>query len=143
MGIRACQLLYSRAIGGAMTRPSFGIELYGYLDAATLLEEIQLAERLGFESVWLGDSQLIWRDLYVMLGAAAATTSRVALATGVTNPVTRHATVTAGAVVSLQELSGGRMILGAGVGFTSLGMLGRRPVTRAELHRFVQEVVAL
>jgi 5,10-methylenetetrahydromethanopterin reductase len=122
---------------------AFGIELYGYTDAATLLEEIQAAERLGYASVWLGDSQLIWRDLYVMLGAAAATTSRVALATGVTNPVTRHPAVTASAIMTLQELTHGRAILGVGVGFTALRMLGQAPVTRAALRRFVQTVRAL
>jgi 5,10-methylenetetrahydromethanopterin reductase len=126
-----------------MSARAFGIELYGYTDAPTLLEEIQLAERLGFESVWLGDSQLIWRDLYVMLGAAAATTSRVALATGVTNPVTRHPAVTASAIMTMQELARGRTILGVGVGFTSLRMMGQAPVTRAELRRFVQLVRAL
>jgi 5,10-methylenetetrahydromethanopterin reductase len=126
-----------------MSARAFGIELYGYTDAPTLLEEIQLAERLGFESVWLGDSQLIWRDLYVMLGAAAATTSRVALATGVTNPVTRHPAVTASAIMTLQELTRGRAILGVGVGFTSLRMMGQELATRAELRRFVEYVRAL
>jgi 5,10-methylenetetrahydromethanopterin reductase len=122
---------------------AFGVELYGYVAAPTLLAEIQAAERLGFASVWLGDSQLIWRDLWVMLGAAAATTSRVALATGVTNPVTRHPAVTASALMTLQELSRGRAVLGVGVGFTALRMLGRPAATRAELRRFVQVARAL
>jgi 5,10-methylenetetrahydromethanopterin reductase len=129
--------------GNKMSARAFGIELYGYTDAPTLLEEIQLAEQLGFESVWLGDSQLIWRDLYVMLGAAAATTSRVALATGVTNPVTRHPAVTASAIMTLQELTRDRAILGVGVGFTSLRMMGQELATRAELRRFVTLVRAL
>jgi 5,10-methylenetetrahydromethanopterin reductase len=126
-----------------MRQPSFGVELYGYVDARTLLAEIQLAERLGFDSVWLGDSQLLWRDLWVLLGAGAATTSRITLASGVTNPVTRHPTVTAGAVMSLQELSGGRAILGIGVGFTSVVMLGQQRATRAELRRAVELIRAL
>src|SRR5690349_13669417 len=105
-----CAASYSRSSmrelqGRRMSARAFGIELYGYTDAPTLLEEIQHAERLGYASVWLGDSQLIWRDLYVMLGAAAATTAHVALATGVTNPVTRHPAVTASAIMTLQELT--------------------------------------
>src|SRR5205085_2229051 len=129
--------------GDSMSALAFGIELYGYTDAPTLLEEIQAAERLGYASVWLGDSQLIWRDLYVMLGAAAATTTRVALATGVTNPVTRHPAVTASAIMTMQELTRGRTILGVGVGFTSLRMMGQAPVSRAALKRFVAYVRAL
>ena len=56
-----------------MSKVAFGVELFQYLDAPTLVEEIKLAERLGFDTVWLGDSQLLWRELYVLLGAAAAT----------------------------------------------------------------------
>jgi 5,10-methylenetetrahydromethanopterin reductase len=108
-----------------------------------MLQEAQQAEALGYASVWLGDSQLIWRELYVLLGAVAATTRRVALGTGVTNPATRHPAVTAGAITTLQELTGGRAILGIGLGNTSLATLGRRPATRAELRRCVATVRAL
>jgi 5,10-methylenetetrahydromethanopterin reductase len=124
-------------------RPAFGVELHEYLDAATVLAEAQQAEALGYASVWLADSQLIWRELYVLLGAVAATTTRVALGTGVTNPITRHAAVTAGALTTLQELAHGRAILGIGLGKTSLATLGQRPATRAELSRYVTTVRAL
>src|SRR5579884_4448866 len=127
----------------AMSRVCFGVELHEYLDAPTVLEEIQLAERLGYDSVWLGDSQLIWRELYALMGAGAATTSRVALGSGVTNPVTRHAAVTASAITTVQELSGGRAILGVGLGDSSLETMGLKPVTRARLAAFVREVRAL
>jgi 5,10-methylenetetrahydromethanopterin reductase len=123
--------------------PRFGLELHEYLDAPTVLREAQQAEALGYASVWLADSQLIWRELYVLLGALAATTARVALGTGVTNPVTRHPTVTAGAITTLQELSRGRAILGIGLGNTSLATLGRPPATRAALARYVAAVRAL
>src|SRR5919199_5132472 len=99
-----------------MKAPRFGVELHEYVDAATVLREARQAEALGYASVWLGDSQLIWRELYVLLGAVAATTARVALGTGVTNPITRHPAVTAGALMTLQELSRGRAILGIGLG---------------------------
>jgi len=126
-----------------MGKAAFGVELFQYLDANTLLEEVQLAERLGYDSVWLGDSQLLWRELYVLLGAAAVTTSRILLATGVTNPVTRHPSVTASALMTLQELSRDRAILGIGVGFTSLSIMGMPPAPRAVLRRYVEQVRAL
>ena len=130
---------WERPVGG----PRFGLELHEYLDAPTVLREAQQAEALGYASVWLADSQLIWRELYVLLGAVAATTSRVALGTGVTNPVTRHAAVTAGAITTLQELARGRAILGIGLGNTSLATLGRPPATRAALADYVATVRAL
>lgn len=126
-----------------MGTPAFGVELHQYLDAPKVLREAQQAESLGYASVWLADSQLIWRELWVLLGAVAATTRRVALGTGVTNPLTRHPTVTAGALTTLQELCGGRALLGIGLGNTALRTLGRRPATRAELRHYVTAVRAL
>jgi|SRR5579884_2523273 len=126
-----------------MSERRFGVELYEYLDAPTVLEEVQLAEELGFDAVWLGDSQLIWRELYVLLGAAAATTARVALGVGVTNPLTRHPAVTASAIATAQELSHGRAILGVGVGDSAVRTLGIPSASRADLARFVETVRSL
>jgi 5,10-methylenetetrahydromethanopterin reductase len=108
-----------------------------------VLREARLAEELGYDSVWLGDSQLIWREAYVLLGAAAARTSRVKLGTGVTNPVTRHAAVTASAAATLHELSGGRALLGVGVGDSALKSIGLNAVPRATLAAYVQTVRGL
>ena len=44
----------------------FGVELHQYLDARTILEEVRMAEELGYAAVWLGDSQLIWRELWAL-----------------------------------------------------------------------------
>ncbi len=126
-----------------MTKCSFGVEIHPYYDASTLMHEITLADELGYHQVWIGDSQLIWRELYVLLGAAAQATSRVLLGSGVTNPVTRVSAVTASAAATLQELSGGRLTLGIGNGFTSVNTMGRRPATRARLEQTVDEIRAL
>src|SRR5919108_2675515 len=123
--------------------PAFGIGLWGSLDARTLLDEVRLVERLGYDALWIGDSQLLWREAYVLLGAAAALTSRVRLGIHVTNPVTRHPTVTASAMLTLQEASGGRALVGVGVGSTAVRTLGQQPVSRAELARWVELLRAL
>jgi 5,10-methylenetetrahydromethanopterin reductase len=126
-----------------MSTPAFGVELFQYLPAATIIEEARLAERLGYDSVWLGDAQLLWRELWVMLGAIAVSTERVAIGPSVTNPITRHPSVTAGAIATLQELSGGRARLGIGVGNTSTGMIGAPAAPRARLREYVATVRAL
>lgn len=126
-----------------MSIPSFGVELFGYPPPRAILDEVQLAERLGYDAVWLGDSQLLWREVYVLLGAAAALTSTIALGSSVTNPVTREPSVTAGAFATLHELTGGRARLGIGVGGTSTGLLGVPPATRAQLAEYVRVVRAL
>ncbi len=118
----------------------FGLELHEYYDANTVLAEIELGEKLGYDAVWLGDSQMIWREMYVLLGAAAKATSRVWLGTGVTNPITRLPVVTASAITTLQELSGGRAVLGVGAGDSSVRTLGMKPATLATLEQFVREI---
>jgi 5,10-methylenetetrahydromethanopterin reductase len=126
-----------------MNPPTFAVELFQYPPPRAILDEVQLAERLGYDAVWLGDAQLLWRELYVMLGAAAALTSSIALGSSVTNPVTRLPSVTAGAVATLHELSGGRARLGIGVGGTSTGMIGAPSAPRAHLAAYVRDVRAL
>ena len=126
-----------------MAKCSFGVEIHPYYDVSTLMHEITLAEELGYDQVWIGDSQLIWREMYVLLGAAAQATSRVLLGSGVTNPVTRVSAVTASAAATIQELSGGRLTLGIGNGFTSVNTMGRRPATLARLEQTVDEIRAL
>ena len=46
-----------------MARPAFGVEFYQYVDAPTVLAEARLAEPQGYASLWLHDSQQLWRDL--------------------------------------------------------------------------------
>ena len=72
------------------------------------------AERLGYESIWvtqLPDA----RDAALVLAAYAGATQRVRLGTGVLPIYTRHPTAMAQMAASLDELSGGRFILGIGV----------------------------
>lgn len=88
----------------------------------------QRAEALGYSEVWLGDSQGIWREVYVTLASCALQTRRIALGPGVTNPLTRHPSVTARALATLHELAPGRILCGLGAGDTALTYLGRRPV---------------
>lgn len=76
----------------------------------------QLAEGLGYGRVWIYDEGIAMRDCYVNLTAVALGTSTVQIGTGITNPYTRHPATTAGAVATLQELSGGRAFLGLGAG---------------------------
>ena len=74
------------------------------------------AEELGYAGVWVADSHSVMRDAFAILAVLAARTGRIALATGVTQTVTRHPAVLANSIATLHELSGGRAILGIGNG---------------------------
>jgi 5,10-methylenetetrahydromethanopterin reductase len=97
----------------------------------------RLAEELGYACVHLGDSQMIWREAYVVLGAMALATRRIGLATGVTNPVTRDPAVVAAAMVTLHELAGARVQLGIGTGDSAVQTIGRKPARLQELEQAV------
>jgi 5,10-methylenetetrahydromethanopterin reductase len=60
----------------------------------------------------------------------------------VTTPVTRHVTVTASAITSLNELSGGRAILGIGQGDSSVRLVGLRPTRVAEMREAIRAIRA-
>lgn len=108
----------------------FGIHLpqYGRASGAeSLTRAARQAEELGFDDVWVSDHQVVPADagypppyLFEPLTAltwAAAATRRVGLGTSVL-VVPQHDTVSlANRLASLDQLSGGRVILGAGVGW--------------------------
>lgn len=81
-----------------------------------LVEVASAAERLGYRRCWVYDEGLAARDVYVVLTAIASATTAIRLGTGITNPYTRHPAVSAAAIATLDELSGGRAFLGWGAG---------------------------
>src|SRR4029453_17976188 len=91
-----------------------------------IVRQVKLAESLGYDTAWIADTHLVCRELWVTLGACAAATSRIRLGPGVTVPHTRHVSVTASAVVTLEELAPGRVVLGIGTGGSSGQAMGLR-----------------
>jgi 5,10-methylenetetrahydromethanopterin reductase len=97
-----------------------------------------LAEDLGFAGAWIADSQSIFRDAFAVLAVCAVRTERIKLATGVSNPITRHAAVLAGSFATLDELSGHRAILGIGVGESSTETIGAKPARIARMREVAE-----
>lgn len=124
-------------------KTKLGIALWGTQPMPRLIEQVRLAERFGLESVWVIDSQLICRDIFVTLAACLASTSRILLATGVTNPRTRHVSATASALATLAEMFPGRVLAGVGTGFSSLRTVGIAAARATQLERFVVDLKAL
>jgi 5,10-methylenetetrahydromethanopterin reductase len=122
-----------------MKKIRFGVGLFPTQSPKEMVELARLAENLGFDNVWIGDSQMIWREAYVNFGAMGVSTERVVFGNGVTNPITRNIAVTASAMVTLSELTGGRTVLGIGTGDSSLETLGLKPAKLAELELKVRQ----
>ncbi len=85
-------------------------------------------EAAGWDGVAMVDSQCMFPDVWMYLALCAQATARVKLATGVTNSITRHPSVTASAASSLQLISGGRSVLGVGRGDSALAYVGASPM---------------
>ena len=94
------------------------------------LDEVKLAERLGFHAFFHNDKK--WaREVFSRLGAATQCTSTIGLGTSVIDPYTRHAALLAQATATLAELAPGRfrVIMGSGSHFETLpGYGSAKPV---------------
>jgi 5,10-methylenetetrahydromethanopterin reductase len=103
-----------------------------------IVEDVKLAEDLGYEYVGFVDSQLLWREVYCILAVCAVSTSTIKLGPGVTNPLTRHPAVTASAIATIDDLSRGRAILGLGRGDSAVHTVGLEPVSGQALREYAE-----
>ncbi len=104
---------------------SFGIQGSGQQlgssvpDGGRLRDLAQAAEELGYDSIWAGD-HISYRnpilDVVVALSTFAAATERITIGAGIVLLPLRHPSVVAKEFASLDHVSGGRVILGVGVG---------------------------
>jgi len=109
-----------------------------------------LAEDLGFDHAWTYD-HLSWRSLagepwgatVPTLAAAAAVTSRIGLGTFVASPNFRHPVPFAKELATVDDIAGGRLLLGVGSGGTGFDafVLGQRELSPRQRHERFAEFV--
>ena len=114
--------------------------------AATTLEAIREAERLGFDSVWT--SEAYGCDVLTPLAWWGSHTERVRLGTSIMQISARRPTSAAMAAITMDHLSGGRFVLGLGVSGPQVveGWYGEpfaKPLARTrEYVQIVRDVIA-
>src|SRR5881409_278279 len=101
------------------------------------------AEDLGYDSVWVTDSQMIFSDCYAVLALAARQTRRIRLGPGTAICGTRIPPVHVAAVATLNRLAPGRVHLGIGTGNTAMRTMGQRPMRIAEYDEYLRVLAAL
>jgi probable F420-dependent oxidoreductase len=116
----------------------FGITIKPDMTVDRIVHLTRQAEASGFDYGWIFDSHVLWLEPYPMLTLMATNTKRMRLGTCVTNPATRDITVTSSLFATLNLISGGRMQLGIGRGDSSRRVLGKKPVTVAQLEESVK-----
>jgi 5,10-methylenetetrahydromethanopterin reductase len=109
-------------------------------DVNDMVEWARLAEDIGFRLVAGGDSQTMWMDPYIALGLVAEHTTKVKIGPFVTVPRTRHPSVSACAIGTLQKLSGGRAFYAIGPGDSAIYRIGEPRVKMAETEEYATTV---
>ena len=89
-----------------------GIAFSGGLTASEIADCAERAEALGYESVWVAEGH--GGDQFAILAACALRTRRVRLGTAISSVFVRTAPTIAMAAAVVDELSGGRFVLGLG-----------------------------
>jgi Luciferase-like monooxygenase len=81
------------------------LRIPGTSSVREVVDLVQEVEAAGFAGVGILDSQLLCRDVFVTMAAVAMQTAHITIFPAVTNPFTRHASVLASAIQSVEELA--------------------------------------
>lgn len=113
----------------------FGVEFVPEDPVEEIVEKVKVADKTGFDIVWITDHYNN-RNVYSVLTRIAKDTDQIKLGPGVTNPYTIHPSETASSVATISELSEGRAVLGMGPGdrttLDALGLEWDKPLTRTK-----------
>jgi 5,10-methylenetetrahydromethanopterin reductase len=115
------------------------LQLLGDVPVPRLVDRARIAEANGYSAVWLADERF-YREVYTCLGQIAAHTTKVLVGPSVTDPYSRHPALTAMAIATLDEISGGRAILGIGAGISGFAEL---QIDRRKPARAMREAIAV
>jgi F420-dependent oxidoreductase-like protein len=113
------------------------------LSSAEQLELVQEAERLGYDSIWTAEAY--GSDAVTILAWMAAQTERIRLGSAILQMPARSAAMTAMTAATLDQLSGGRMLLGIGTSGPQVaeGWHGQRFARQLQRTREYVEVVRM
>ena len=112
-------------------------------DLDEYLEWVDVCDKGGIDLIGFGDSQTLWADSYAILAATALRTKKARLGPMVTNPITRHPTVAANAIATVQKLSHGRAFFAIGPGDSSVYNIGAKPLSKEDYEAYVTTVRGL
>jgi probable F420-dependent oxidoreductase len=89
-----------------------GVAFSGGLPPSDIVACVKLADELGYESAWVAEGH--GGDQFAILAACASVTRRIKLGTSISSVFVRSATTIGMAAATIDQLSGGRFILGLG-----------------------------
>jgi 5,10-methylenetetrahydromethanopterin reductase len=122
----------------------FGVQLHGTFPMRRYPELARAVELYPFDELTVHDV-VWWRPVWPILTLIAEHTERVLVGPDVTHPYLRHPADTAACVAAIDELSGGRVVLGLGAGsmLEPLGIAADKPLAAVrETAELVQRLLA-
>ena len=114
----------------------FGITFKGDISPKRTVALCKQAEVAGFKYGWFFDSHVLWRDCYLTMALCMAHTDEMIFGPLVTNPGVREWSVAASMYATLAVQSDNRIEIGLGRGDSSRRVLGKKPVTVANMEAF-------
>ncbi len=107
------------------------------------LEHALLAERLGYDRIWMPEVPAHGHDIWIALARIAERTTRIGIGPAVLIPSYRHPVAQASAIATLEHIAPGRVMAGFGTGFTGRAGLGQKPLSWAYMRRYLMQIRGL
>ncbi|MCD6028891.1 MAG: class flavin-dependent oxidoreductase [Thermomicrobiales bacterium] len=130
-------------------RVGWGVQAFAQPDdpdpSGSVLAAGQLAERLGFDAFFIGDHPAYATECWLHLAFLAATTERIRLGSVVNCVLYRHPVMLARLAADLDHVSGGRLVLGLGIGWneSEFAQLGVQFLPARERQAALEEAIAI
>jgi probable F420-dependent oxidoreductase len=106
---------------------------YDRLPAAEAIDLVRAAEASGYDVAWTQEGT--GREPFALLGHLAAATTRIGLGVGIAQTTARDAVAAHAGAATVHELSGGRMVMGLGV--------GHQEIEQVRGHRWLPPIEAM
>jgi 5,10-methylenetetrahydromethanopterin reductase len=98
---------------------------------------IEMAEDLGFDRLWHSNEKFGW-DMIASMTLTAAQTERIGIGAALVDPFSVHPCISAAAISTVDEISGGRVVMGIGAGGAGFPVMG---VSRAKPATAIREAI--
>jgi probable F420-dependent oxidoreductase len=118
-------------------KEKFGV-IYNARDPFETLKAVQIADAAGIDLAGTYDSHFIWQEPWVYYTLWGLNSKKIKIGPMVTNPLTRHITVTSSLAATLDSLISERVFIGIGRGDSSVRTMGKKPASLEMLEESVR-----
>ncbi len=122
-----------------MAAIKFGV-IYNARNPAETLRSVQIADSANMWLAGTYDSHFLWQEPWIHYATWAISTRNIHIGPFVTNPLTRHITVTASAAATLSVVSQNRAFIGLGRGDSAVRTMKKSPASLDVLESSIQRL---